>query len=63
MYDELDIYVIHFACSYPGEPGCGCPDNNFHAEHEFYGTREQAEAEAARISIEKYRGDCVWWIK
>lgn len=55
-------YKICFACTYPDEPGCGCPDNDFYAEHEFEGTHESAEKEAKRISREIYMGDFVWWI-
>jgi len=55
-------YRIYFACSLPGEPGCGYPDNDFHAEHEFIGTPEGAIKEAERTSLQKYQGDFSWWI-
>jgi len=55
-------YKISFACSLPGEPGCGCPDNDFYAEHGFEGSASEAIKRAEKISWEKYRGDFQWWI-
>jgi hypothetical protein len=55
-------WLICFACSSPDEPGCGCPDNDFYAEHEFSGSYEDAKLEAGRISYEKYFGDFQYWI-
>jgi hypothetical protein len=55
-------YTISFACSRPGEPGCGCPDGNFLGEHGFEGTAEEAVREAQRLDWEKYRRDFSWWI-
>jgi len=56
-------WKINFACTRPGEPGCGCPDNDFFASHDFFGTYEEAEAEARRLSWERYRGDFQHWIE
>ncbi len=58
----MSKYNICFACTRPNEPGCGCPDNDFYAEHPFEGTYADAEKEAKRISREIYRGDFTWWI-
>jgi len=55
-------YTIHFACTLPGEPGCGCSDGDFHGEHEFSGDFPGAIKEAKRISFETYAGDFRWWI-
>ena len=61
--EGIKKYKICFACTLPGEPGCGCPDNDFYAEHEFTGTHQEAIREAERISFELYRGDFRWWIE
>lgn len=58
----MEKWKICFACTYPDEPGCGCPDNDFYAAYNYEGTKEQAEAEAKRISWEIYQGDYVWWL-
>ncbi len=55
-------FVIHFADSRPGEPGTGGPDNTVHTEHYYWGTQEEAEAEAKQLSFERYRGDLAWWV-
>lgn len=55
-------YVIHFACTRPGEPGCGCPDGDFHATHPFQGTYAEAFSEAEEISSSQYRGDFTFWV-
>jgi hypothetical protein len=60
---ESSTWTIFFACTYPGEPGCGCPASNFLGKHTFVGAYEMAEAEAKRISYEVYYGDFVWWIE
>lgn len=44
-------------------PGGGGPDSDFYQEHKFTGTRWQAEKEADRISLEKYRGDFLHWVE
>jgi hypothetical protein len=56
-------YTICFACTRPDQPGCGCPDGDFYAEHPFEGTRAEAEQEAQRISFQNYYGDFVWWLE
>jgi len=55
-------YKICFACSLPGEPGCGCPDNDFYAEHGFEGSAAETIKEAERVSWERYSGDFQWWV-
>ncbi len=55
-------YKICFACTLPGEPGCGCPDNDFYAEHGFEGSAEEAVQKAESLSWENYSGDFRWWI-
>ena len=55
-------FAINFACSLPGEPGCGCQDGDFHSEFWFDGTRGEAEDEARRIHHEVYQGDFRWWL-
>ena len=60
--EKREMFEIHFACTLPDEPGCGCPDNDFYASYDFWGTIDEARNEAKRISYEKYRGDFTWWI-
>jgi ADP-ribose pyrophosphatase YjhB (NUDIX family) len=64
LYRVLDHqkWTIGFGCTQPGEPGCGCPDGDFYAEHEFTGPFNEAENAAREISREQYFGDFTWWL-
>ena len=53
---------IGFGCTRPGEPGCGCPDNNFYAEEIVDGSYADAKQMATTICRERYYGDFVSWI-
>jgi hypothetical protein len=62
-FAERGRWKLCFACTLPGEPGCGCPDNDFYAEHKAAGTYEEAEALARELSWERYGGDFRYWIE
>jgi 8-oxo-dGTP pyrophosphatase MutT (NUDIX family) len=59
---EAGDWLICFACTTPAEPGCGCPDNDFYAEHEFSADYEDAKLAAGRISRANYFDDFQYWI-
>ncbi|HYR89324.1 MAG TPA: NUDIX domain-containing protein [Terriglobia bacterium] len=65
VYQGLDWqrWSIAFGCTYPDEPGCGCADSSFHAEHTFVGSFAEAEAQARSINHFEYYGDFRWWIE
>ena len=60
--DQRHPRKICFADSRPDEPGGGDIDNDFYADFDFYGTVDEALAEASRISREVYGGDFVFWL-
>ncbi len=55
-------YTIHFAASFPGEPGGGASDSDFQADHEHTGSLDSAIVEAKQLAYVKYRGDYRWYI-
>ncbi len=56
-------YMLCFACSYLGEPGCGCPDNDFYHSEKYKGMLDLAEKKAEGINRNSFRGDFVWWVE
>lgn len=60
--NQRHLRKICFADSRPGEPGGGGIDNDFYADYDFYGTVDDALAEANRIRREVYGGDFVFWL-